>query len=146
MNLLSKNRPSILAAFLAFASLMPVAHAQIERTVGSVNVPFAFDVGLHHYPAGVYDMQTLGNSILVIRGASRSGLATMRVDKDVAPAEKATAVFLVYGNKRVLQEVRGSGPGQHLVFYQSKAERRETLASTSAHPVGIQLALVNTPR
>ena len=74
---MSKFRASIFTALLAFAPLLPAAHAQYAGAFARVNVPFAFEIGSGHYPAGVYTIGMDSPSVLMIRGASASGLAIM---------------------------------------------------------------------
>src|ERR1700679_2697800 len=106
MNLLSKYRVSLLAAFLAVVPLAPAAQAQIQERIGRANVPFAFDCGTEHYPAGIYDLRTLSNNVLLIRGSSHSGLTMIRMDVNMVPAKTNTAVFGVSGNRHFLREIR----------------------------------------
>jgi hypothetical protein len=146
MNLLSKYGVSLLAAFLAVVSLAPAAQAQIQEPIGRANVPFAFDCGAEHYPAGIYDLRTLSNNVLLVRGTSHSGLTMIRMDMNMLPAKTNQAVFGVSGNRHFLREIRSSRGTTHVIFKASKAEQRVKLASNSIHQPDIQLALLDVPR
>jgi hypothetical protein len=146
MNLLSKYRVSLLAAFLAVLSLAPAAQAQIQDSIARVNVPFAFECGTQHYPAGTYDLRPLSNNVLWIRGSSSSGLAMMRMDMNMLPTKTGKAVFGVSGNQHFLHEIWSPRSTTHVIFKASKAEQRVKLASNSIHQPDIQLALLDVPR
>jgi hypothetical protein len=146
MNQLSKYRVSLLAILLAVLSLAPAARAQAQETIARVNVPFAFECGNQHYPAGTYDLRTLSNNVLWIRGASSSGLAMMRMDMNMLPKKTGKAVFGVSGNEHFLHEIWSPRSTTHVFFQASKAEKRVKLASNSISQPDIQLALLDVPR
>ena len=114
--MLRKYRARLLAAFLAVLSLVPLARAQARETIARVNVPFAFQCGLQHYPAGMYDMIRLSADIVQMRGASHSGVAMMRMDVNRLPAKTGKAVFSVYGNQYFLHEMWTKESTDHVTF------------------------------
>ena len=144
--MLTKYRAGLFAAFLAVLSLVPLARAQARETIARVNVPFAFQCGFQHYPAGIYDIIRLSSDISQMRGASHSGVAMMRVDVNVLPAKTGKAVFSVYGNQYFLHEMWTKESTDHVIFTVSRAERQLKLASSSIHQPDIQLALLDVPR
>jgi hypothetical protein len=146
MNLLSKYRVSLLSVFLAVMSMVPAAQSQTQKTIARVNVPFAFECGSQHYPAGIYNISRLSNTVLVISGSSRTGLAMMRMDVNILPAKTGGAVFVVSGNQHFFHEIWSTGDTTHVTFYASKAERRVKLASNKVHKPDILLALLEVPR
>jgi hypothetical protein len=146
MNLLSKYRVSLLAAFLAVLSLAPAAQAQGKEAIGRVNVPFAFECGLRHYPAGIYDLRTLSSNVLLIRGSSHLGVAMIRRDINMSPVKAGKAVFGVSGNQYFLREIRSADSTTYVTFKAAKAGQQGKLASNSIHEPDIQLALLNVPR
>jgi hypothetical protein len=146
MNLLSKYRVSLLAAFLAVLSLAPAAQAQGKEAIGRVNVPFAFECGLRHYPTGIYELRTLSNDVLLIKGSSSHlGVAMIRRDMDMLPVKTGKAVFGVSGNQYFLREIRSTDSTTYVIFKPAKAGQRK-LASNSIHESDVQLALLNVPR
>jgi len=146
MNLLSKYRVSLLAACLAVLPLASTAQAQIKDTIGRVNVPFAFECGARHYPAGTYNLRTLSDNVLLIEGPSRSGLVMMWMDRNISPEKTGKAVFSVSGNQYFLHEIWTKQSTTHVIFKASRAEQRVKLASNGIHQPDIQLALLDVPR
>ena len=146
MNLLSKYRVSLLAVFLAVLSVAPAAQAQIKESIGRVNVPFAFECGTQHYPAGTYDLRTLSNDVLLIKGSSHSGLVMIRMDMNMSPEKTGKAVFSVSGNQYFLHEIWSRTSTTHVIFKASKAEHRVKLASNSIHQPDVQVALLDVSR
>jgi hypothetical protein len=145
MNLLSKYRVSLLVAILAVLSLAPTAQAQTQEPIGRVKVPFAFDCGTEHYPAGTYDLRTMSNNVLLIRGYSHSGFVMMRMDMNMS-TKTGKAVFSVSGDQYFLHEISSPKSTIHIVFKASKAQQRVKLTSNSIHQPDIQLALLDVPR
>jgi hypothetical protein len=141
-----KFRASLLAAFLAVAPLAPAAHAQRQEMQAKVNVPFAFESGSKHYTAGVYTISGENQHVMLIRGASNSGLAMTRLDQDSQPAKKGKAVFQKYGNEYILSEIWVAGKSEHVQFLKSKAESQLQITAKMPVPTEVELALLETPR
>jgi len=117
-----KFRASIFTAVLAFAPLSPASHAQATGAFARVNVPFAFETAGAHYPAGVYTIAMATPSILMIRGASNSGLAMVKAVEDNGQrAKRGVAVFHRYGNRYFINEISVTGESRHLHLQPSKA-------------------------
>jgi hypothetical protein len=146
-----KFRASIFTAVLvlALAPLSTALHAQGGPAFAQVNVPFAFDTGSGHYPAGVYSLRMETPSVLMIKGASNSGLAMMRVVEDRGYRTKnGVAVFHRYGNRYFLNEISATGESRHIHLQPSKAEKQmqmqkptETAASKTT-PATFEVALI----
>jgi hypothetical protein len=146
MNLLSKYRASLLSIFLAVMCVVPAAQSQTQETIARVNVPFAFECGSQHYPAGIYNISRLSNTVLLISGPSRIGLAMMRPDVTVLPAKTGRALFGVSGNQHFFHQIWSTGSTTLVTFYASKAEQRVRLAPNTIPQPDIQLALLDVPR
>jgi hypothetical protein len=144
MNLLSKYRNSLLAAFLMAASLAPAANAQ--STVGRINVPFAFDCGTQHYAAGEYNIQTAMNGVLSIGNSAGSGLVMPQREQNTQRTATGKAVFRVYGDRYFLSELWTKGEATHFTFQPSKAEHEVQLALKRTPGSGVQMALLTVPR
>jgi hypothetical protein len=144
-----KFRASIFTAVLALAPLSPASHAQAGDKFARVNVPFAFETGSGQYPAGVYTLGMDSPSILIIRGAARSGLAMMKVVEDRGQRTKpGVAIFHKYGNRYFLEEISATGESRHIHLQPSKAEKQaqkqmETAAVKTA-PANLEVALLET--
>jgi hypothetical protein len=140
-----KFRVSIFTAILAIAPLSPASHAQSGEEFARVNVPFAFETGSGHYPAGVYTIRMETPFILMIRGVSRSGIATMKpVEYSGHPAKRGVAVFHRYGNRYFLNEVSATGESRHLYLLPSKAEKQMQIAASKTAPANLEVALIET--
>jgi hypothetical protein len=134
---------SMLAAVFAFASLVPATQAQ--RPVGRINVPFAFDCGATHYPAGVYTIRSQGEHIASIQGPAKMGLVMMKVDDSDRPsASKAT--FVRYGDSYFLRSLSSNSIGARFNFIASATEAQARRDAQSPKPNNVQIALLSAPR
>jgi hypothetical protein len=138
-----KFRASIFTAILALAPLSPALHAQGE--FAQVNVPFAFETGSGHYPAGVYTVSMETPSILMIRGASKSGLVMMKAVEDNGQRTKrGMAIFHKYGNRYFLNEISATGETRHLHLQPSKAEKQMEIGANKTAPSTTEVALIDS--
>ena len=145
MNTLSmlKFRVSIFTAVLALAPLSPASHAQDAESFARVNVPFAFETGSGHYPAGVYTLRMDSPSVLMIRGISHTGLELMKaMDDNGRPAKSGVAVFIRYGNHYFLNEISATGESRHLLLQPSKAEKQMQIGANKTAPASLEVALI----
>jgi hypothetical protein len=144
---MSKIRASIFTAVLAFAPLLPAAHAQFAGGFAKVNVPFAFETGSGHYPAGVYTIRMQTPAILEIRGASASGVAMMAGAEDNGkPVKSGAAFFHKYDNRYFLYEISVTGESRRLHLQASKAEKKLQIAAGKTEPANLEVALVEPTR
>jgi hypothetical protein len=142
---MSKFRVSIFTAVLAFAPLLPAAHAQYAGGFAKVDVPFAFETGSGHYPAGVYTIRMESPSLLVIRGASASGVAMMAPAEDNGQRVKSGAAFFhKYDNRYFLYEISVTGESRRLHLQPSKAEKNLQIAAGKTAPANLEVALIET--
>lgn len=136
-------------AALGFAQLAvtPFVHAQ-ESKLLKVNVPFAFQNGAQHLPAGTYTLR-LNNHVLQILGAQTAGVALMR-DEDGAPASRSCVIFLRYGDQHFLHEVWMAGSKTPVRTSKSREEKRaEQAAQLAVRGVGangVEVAVADLPR
>jgi hypothetical protein len=147
MSILSmlKFRVSIFAAILAIAPLSPASHAQSGGDFARVNVPFAFETGSGHYPAGVYTLRMETPSVLMIRGVSKSGLVMMKtVDDNGQRAKSGMAIFHRFGNRYFLNEISATGETRHLHMQPSKAEKQMLIGASKTAPSTTEVALIDT--
>jgi hypothetical protein len=143
---ISKVSATFVAAVLAVASLAPALRAQVTGFKVKANVPFAFETATgQHFTAGVYTIRMDHAGTTVIQGKSTSGLAMTQFANDRQQAKAAKAVFTKYGDKYFLREVWVTGNSSHLLFQESKAERRMQVAGNQT-PSNVQLALLDTAR
>jgi hypothetical protein len=140
-----KFRASIFAAVLAVAPLSPALNAQDAGAVGRMNVPFAFETGSQHYPAGVYTIRMEDQHLVRISGTSVTGFSMAHIDDNRIPANRSTAVFQRYGNRYILNEISITGRSGHLFLRPSKQETQSQIAASKTGPTGVEIAL-STPR
>jgi hypothetical protein len=142
-----KFRVSIFTAILAIAPLSPASHAQSGEDFARVNVPFAFETGSGHYPAGVYTLRMETPSVLMIRGVSGSGVVMMKTVEDRGhPVKSGVAVFHSYGSRYFLNEISATGDSRHLQLHASKAEKQmeRQIAASKTEPTNLEVALIET--
>jgi hypothetical protein len=140
-----KFRAAIFAAALAFAPLASALHAQDAGMMGRMNVPFAFEMGSQHYPAGVYTIRMENEHAILIRGTSVSGLALALVESNDSPAKHGQAVFHRYGDRYFLNAISITGKGRCVFLRQSKEEGNLQIAAGKTRPANLEIAL-STPR
>ena len=107
-----------------------------------VNVPFAFETGYQHLPAGVYTIRMESPNILSIRGTSKSGFVPVRAGGGPQPAGTDKVVFRRMGGKYFLGEVWIAEKSGHLDVVKSKAESRLQVAGNTASQTRVELALL----
>ena len=106
--------------------------------------PAAAQAGAH-YPAGVYTIAMATPSILMIRGASNSGLAMVKAVEDNGQrAKRGVAVFHRYGNRYFINEISVTGESRHLHLQPSKAEKQMEIAASKPAPENLEVALIET--
>ena len=139
---MSKVSASFITAVLAVASLAPALRAQDSGFKAKVDVPFAFEtVTGQHFAPGVYTIRMNGADTMLIQGQSTSGLAMTQLANDGPRATAGKAVFTKYGDKYFLRSVWVAGNSSHLLFSQSKAEKRAQLAEIKTRS-DVQIALL----
>jgi hypothetical protein len=143
-----KFRASIFTAVLALAPLSSALHAQSEAFT-KVNVPFAFETGSGHYPAGVYTLDVETPAFMMINGVSKSGLAMIKVVDDSGDRTKrGVAVFHRHGGRYFLDEISATGESRHIYLQPSKAEKQvqkqKEIAATTTAPATFEVALIES--
>jgi hypothetical protein len=138
----------LIAGVLAFVTLAPITHAQNLPFAGTVKVPFAFDTATgQHFGPGVYEMRGTGQSGLLIRSATASGIVLVMESGDSGRIiSQGKAVFTHYGDKYYLHSVSVSNSSMKLQFGTSKSEKRAQFASNQPKGSAVELALLETNR
>jgi hypothetical protein len=139
-------RATAFAAVLAVVSLAPASHAQDQKAVGMVNVPFAFETGYHHFEPGSYTIGMESPNIVAIKGASGTGFVLTQLGGNFQPATNSKVVFRRRGHQYFLGEVWIAEKSGHLDVIKSKAERRLQVAGQNSAATGVELALLETAR
>ena len=141
---MGKFRFAIFAAVIAAAPFSLTAQAQ-DYEVARMNVPFAFTMGVRHYAPGAYIVRREGNNVLLVRGVSSSGFATMWTEDDRQNAEHGKAIFHRYGDQYFLNEISVAGSSRHIYVRPSKTENRLQIAGNKTAPTGVEIALLEKP-
>jgi hypothetical protein len=130
LSILKFRATACAAAILAVVSLAPALHAQDQTAFGRVNVPFAFETGLHHFKPGTYTVSMETPTIVRIQGATDSGFVMIQLG----------------GDRYFLGQIWIAQESSHLDVVKSKAERRMQVAAQQSEPAGVELALLGTAR
>ena len=128
----SKIYAILLAVILAGATLTPASQAQDLENALIVNVPFAFQNGRQHLPAGLYTISMNNQHIAKIQGDSKSGFALTWFNEDSQPSKTSKVVFRKYGDQYFLHEIWLAGDTSYTYFLPSKAEKLEISANRAA--------------
>jgi len=148
MNLLSRKSiltPSVLAFAFALSAFAPGSSAiaqDYSKHVAAI-VPFDFRAGSQILPAGNYDIQTLSDRVLLLRGVTHNrsqilmpiGCTTMK------PTNNGRLVFHHYGNKYFLHQIWSPGATNGFELPKSHAEKETIRAANSLVLPSTELAL-----
>ena len=133
-----------LASVVAIASLSQAAIAQTGRPSSKIDVPFAFDYGTQHFPAGVYIVSMPEENILTVSSSTRSAWAMIQAGYDPTHNKSGYVVFRKYGDRYFLTEYGPASGNIHVSVSESNAERRTARAIATDHltPTRVELALL----
>jgi hypothetical protein len=143
---LRKFRATVFTAVLAVVSLAPAVQAQDHKMTGTVNVPFAFATGNHHFAPGLYTISMETPNFALITGASTSVFVLTQSGGDLQPAKKSKVVFRRRGDQYFLAEIWIAQKIGYQDVVKSKAERRLLVAGQKSAPTGVELALLDIVR
>ena len=102
-------------SLISLLTLLLVAGSAIAQTVHvRGNVPFNFAVGSKTFPAGTYDVGTIGSGdrktlLLQSRDANASIMVNINAAETLKPADKTKLVFNQYGNRYFLSQIWVAG-------------------------------------
>jgi hypothetical protein len=143
---ISKLHSSLLMGVLAIGALASASHAVAQGTAVKVDVPFAFQNGSQHLPAGTYRIDLNSEHLMILRGATpdAAGFAMTNPEQRSSSIDKGKVVFHRYGGHYYLRAVwiPGSEIGRKCVM--SSAEKREKqlqFAQNSTMPSNVEVAL-----
>ena len=145
----SKLHSSLMIGVVAIGALASASHAVGQDRTVQANVPFAFQNGSQHLPAGTYRIDVSSEHILLLRGTANhtAGVAMTNPEQRSKAIDKGQIVFRKYGDRYYLRAVwlPGSEVGRKCVM--TSAEKREKqlqLAQNSVAPSNVEVAL-NAP-
>lgn len=147
----STLRSSFLVCGLAIGLIASTsaATAQSSGTSVKVDIPFAFQVGSQHMPAGRYHVDLKSRDVILLRGPGNnaSGFVMVHSAERIQAPNTGSMVFDAYGNKYFLHQIWTVGDKQGRECTKSRAEKEILQAQTNQAPTLVELALVdNTQR
>lgn len=142
-------RSSFLVCGLAIGLIAttPKANAQSSGKTVKVDIPFAFQVGSQHMPAGRYDVDLKSPAVILLRGPSNASrfISMHSAERNLA-SNNASMVFDVYGNKYFLHQIWTVGDTLGRECAKSRAEKEIMQAMNNQAPALVELALVDSTR
>jgi hypothetical protein len=143
---ISKFHNSLLVGALAIGALASASHAVAQGLGVQVDVPFAFQNGSQHLPAGTYRIDLDSEHVIILHGPAPNvaGVAMTLPEQRAKARAKGTVVFDRYGDHYYLREIwmPESTTGRKCVM--SSAEKREKqlqFAQNSTTPSNVEVAL-----
>lgn len=139
----STLRSSLLLCALAAGAFLLTCNAVAQEQAVVAQIPFAFENGSQHLPAGKYQIDLTSGSLLMLRGtAANSAGFAMTISKTVSkPSQRGKVVFHRYGNRYFLSEVWIGGESTGRVCMQSRAEKHLQIAQNAPATTQAELAL-----
>ncbi len=101
------------AALAAVASLAPIAQAQSTPISIRANVPFAFDYGTKHLPAGTY-IFSFTDDLVTVSGASGTFIGWAKMAYDPGRVNETRVIFHRYGDYYFLDGLTINGGGAQI--------------------------------
>jgi hypothetical protein len=141
-------RSSLISCALAIgACASPLtALAQTGSTVGTVYVPFLFQIGNQQMPAGLYRIDHEASSLFLFRGPSRSGMVLTYPVASKAAAARGSIAFRRIGSTYFLEGLRSAGEDHEMECYESRAEKGLLQGSKKQADSLTTLALNTSPQ
>jgi hypothetical protein len=146
----SKLHNSLLMGVLAIGALASASHAVAQELAVQATVPFAFQNGSQHLPAGTYRIDLTSEHVVILRGTApdAAGVAMTNPEQRAKAQAKGTVVFRRYGDHYYLREIWMPESTTGRKFVTSRAEQKEKqlqIGENSPAPSNVELAL-NTLR
>lgn len=137
MKLSTLSQALWISSLAAFASVVPLAHAQAGVRM---TVPFAFDCGHSHLAAGTYTV-TKDGSFATLRSSKTTSVAIALTFQNDRRDETSRALFSRVGNRYTLKDVWSAGESEHLHFVTAKPKHQPALASNELPAQEVEVAL-----
>jgi type IV secretory pathway protease TraF len=142
----STLRNSLLLCALAAGAFLTTSSAVAQEQAVVVQVPFAFENGTQHLPAGKYRIDLNSEPLMSLHGtvANSAGFAMTIPAITSKPSQRGKVVFHRYGNRYFLSEVWMAGESTGRVCVMSRREKNLQIAQNAAAITNTELAL-NAP-
>jgi hypothetical protein len=142
----SKLQSSLLIGVLAIGALASAPHAVAQELAVKVDVPFAFQNGSQHLPAGTYRIDLNSEHMIILRGTapSAAGVAMTYPAQRSKDLAKGKVVFQRYGDHFYIHEIWLPNSTQGRECATSRAEKRDKqlqVAQNLAAPSNVEVAL-----
>jgi hypothetical protein len=145
----STLRSSLLACAFAVGVLASTSSAVAQNSYSKVkaDIPFAFQVGSQHMPAGTYHIDVLAGSQVLLRGpGNKGGFVIMHAAESLQVPSTSKLVFDRYGNKYFLHQIWTEGNRQGRECVKSRAEKEILLSQSNQAPTLVEIALNAGPQ
>jgi hypothetical protein len=141
----SKLQRSLLAGVFAIGALASASHAVAQEAV-MVDVPFDFQNGSGHFPAGTYRIDLRPGHTMQLRGtaSNASGFSMAYPEQRLKAPEIGKVVFQKYGDHVYIREVwiAGETTGYRCpTSRQEEHDQKLLIAKNSKAPSTIEVAL-----
>ena len=140
----SAFRLSFLAGALAVGTVASTgaAFAQTGSTMLlQADIPFSFEDGNHHMPAGQYVIRKASDHVLWLKGPGHTTDFVMVNDSSsVNPATKSVVVFRRSGNRYFLKSISAKGSTEGIQCPKGRAEKEYLRAASEPQPSTVELA------
>ncbi len=137
---------SAIVLALAVGAAVPSSQAMAQTAKVAAKIPFDFQNGSDHLPAGRYTIGVDSDHFMRLQSGTVTSAALSRPEIDGKPAGTGKLVFRKYGNRYFLREVWLPGKSEHQVLPKSKAEKRQQNAMNVAERNGTEVALLEPLR
>jgi hypothetical protein len=141
----SKLQRSLLAGVFAIGALASASHAVAQEAV-MVNVPFDFQNGSGHFPAGTYRIDLQPGHTMQLRATTSnvSGFSIAYPEERLKAPETGKVVFQRYGDHVYIREVWIAGETTGYRCPTSREEEHDQklqIAKNSKAPSNVEVAL-----
>jgi hypothetical protein len=142
----SKLQRSLLAGIFAVGALASASHAVAQVTAVVVKVPFDFQNGSGHFPAGTYRIDLQPGHIMLLRNtvSSASAFAMAYPEQQSKASKTGKVVFQRYGDHAYIREVWIAGETTGYRCPTSREEEHDQklqIAKSSNAPSNAEVAL-----
>jgi hypothetical protein len=145
----STLKSSLLACAFAVGVLASTssAAAQSSSTTVKANIPFAFQMGSQHMPAGTYHIDLMSGHEVLLRGpGNHAGFLIVHSAEVLQAPTTGSIVFDRYGNKYFLHQIWTAGDKRGRECVQSRAEKEILLSQNNQAPTLVVLAFNAGPQ
>ena len=142
--MISNLRTALAVCALTIAASAYPAAAQEQKV--AVTVPFAFENGSQHLPAGSYVFTVESGHMISFRGAGRGGFAMTYPIDSPQLSQRGKVVFRHSGDRYYLGEIWIGGSTTASRRVKSRMEKHVEVAQLGMTPTNVEVAANEQPR